>query len=263
MMHVHILDVSRHHHLSKNIIRFWSARGYPGISDKRNTSMNSERLFKGLVCTLLQDKSFAVSHSQDISWYFCFLVSLWLDWLGILNRRWCIISKSWLFQPGGNNRRWQVGKQRWKWGSFLTFEDGNWKRQKFLVDSLSYRIADSKNSSKKTIMVMVWFATALTYCKLTDRKERYLHISIAQRHLFPRASFHCHLCPPPEGIRVPEMFDQRMMSTTISTCSLISEAMRIDESLRIGRKRHLLYAIVLAERKQEWYPKTNLHCMRL
>lgn len=69
----------------------------------------------------------------------------------------------------GSREMRKVADFRFRW---------DWKpRQKFSATLLSPRIADSKNSSKKhqktTIMVMVWFATALTYYKLTDRRERY------------------------------------------------------------------------------------------
>lgn len=112
----------------------------PGISEKSNTSMNSEWLFKGLVCTFLQDIICGITFSR----YFCFLVFLWLDnhWAFWFEDGGNPISKSWLFQPGGNNQRWQVGKQRGKWGCPDFRSDGIGNVRKFLVDSLS--LADSR-----------------------------------------------------------------------------------------------------------------------
>ncbi len=241
MMHVHICDVWRHQHHPILVS--------PGISDKRNTPMNNERLFKGLGCTLLQDIICGITFLK----YFCGSCSCGFlrleNWPGSRNQRWCKMT----FRGVGVSARWKQpavtgGEAEREWQSHLTFLMA-WKPgQKFLRLSLP-RIADSKNDYKKkrswsglpqflrTINVLIGVPPSLP----SDWwQERYLHISVAQRHNFPRASFLCYLCPWPDEIRVPEMFDQRMMPTTISTGSLISEGMmRIYESLRKRGKRHL------------------------
>lgn len=81
MMHVHILDVSRHHHLSKNIIRFWSARGY---QIKETHPWTASDFLK--VSLHLASRDNLRYHILQI---FLWILFLCLDWLGSRNRRWC------------------------------------------------------------------------------------------------------------------------------------------------------------------------------
>ena len=141
MMHVHICDVWRHQHHPILVS--------PGISDKRNTPMNNERLFKGLGCTLLQDIICGITFSK----YFCGSCSCGFlrleNWPGSRNQRWCKMT----FRGVGVSARWKQpavtgGEAEREWQSHLTFLMA-WKPgQKFLRLSLP-RIADSKNNYKK------------------------------------------------------------------------------------------------------------------